>query len=105
LECDIQALVSLKATANWDGVKERRIQKVRNGMLDVSKHAHWVRLRLLVSNKLAWTDTLAALKATTPEDVQVACQSILSNSHLEALVEGNLSAAAAAAMCRCDSLV
>lgn len=97
--------MNLKATANWDGVKEHRIQKVRSGLLDVSKHAHWVRLRLLVSNKHAWKDTLAALEATTREDIQVACQKILSESHLEALVEGNLSVNAAAAMCKCAKLI
>ena len=97
----MQALTSLQATANWDGIKEHRVQSVRNGMLDVAKHAHWLRLRLLMTGNHDWHDTLAALEACTPERVKAARAALLQECHLEALVEGNVSPRAAVAMVRC----
>ena len=77
------------------------MRRVKNGLLDVSQHAHWLRLRLLLSGNHAWQDTLDGLAAATAGDVAAQRARILDGCHLEALVEGNLSAERAAEMCRC----
>ena len=97
----MQALATLEATANWPGLREQRVRRVKNGLLDVSQHAHWLRLRLLLSGNHAWQDTLDGLATATADDVAAQRARILDGCHLEALVEGNLSADRAAEMCRC----
>lgn len=99
----MQAFVTLRATANWPGLREQRERRVKNGLLDVSQHAHWLRLRLLLSGNHAWQDTIDGLAAATADDVASHRARVLDGCHLEALVEGNVSAERATSMCRHDA--
>ena len=97
----LQALTTLQATASWAGVKERRIQRVRNGLLDVSKHAHWLRLRLLMANNHSSEAVLNALQAVDAGAVAAQRVRLLECCHVEVLVEGNIARERSDDMCRC----
>jgi secreted Zn-dependent insulinase-like peptidase len=92
--------VTLHATANWAGLKDQRIRSLRNGLLDVNKHSHWLRLRLLMSGNHPWEDTIAGLEATEAAAIAEHRQRIIECCHIEALVEGNIGADRAIDMCR-----
>ena len=96
-----QALAALEATRSWEGVKAQRVRRVRNGLFDVSKHAHWLRLRLLMPGNYPWQETLDALQDVSAAEVAAHRAALLRRCHVEALVEGNVGADRAAAMCRC----
>jgi hypothetical protein len=101
----LQAFAELQASANWSGLKEERICRVKNGLLDVNKHSHWLRLRLLMTANHSWTESITGLETATTADVEASRRKILECCHLEALIEGNISAECSKAMCKCVDAV
>ena len=72
-------------------------------MLEVEKHCHSLRLQLLLEPHHPHDAVLHALEAVGPEDMRAFRQELLQTCHVEALVEGNMSAEAARSMMGCDA--
>lgn len=95
--------MSLEASGTWEAIKEHRLNRQRNAMLEVEKHCHSLRLQLLLEPHHSHEAVLQALEAVGPEDIRAFRQQLLHTCHVEALVEGNLSAEAATGMMGCAS--
>ena len=84
----------------WTALKEHRCQKHKNAMLEVNNHVNRLRLQMLLVPSSSRADVQQALEALKPEDVQQFHIDLISNCHLEALIEGNISQAEAVATVR-----
>lgn len=97
----VQALASVEASGTWEAIKEHRLNRHRNAMLEVEKHCHSLRLQLLLEPHHSHEAILHALEAVGPEDIRAFRQELLQTCHVEALVEGNMSADTARGMMGC----
>lgn len=96
----MQALVTLKASQTWEAIKEHRLNRHRNAMLEVDKHCHSLRLQLLLEPHASHDAVLHALEAVGRDDIESFREDLLRTCHIEALVEGNVAADTALTLMR-----
>jgi secreted Zn-dependent insulinase-like peptidase len=82
-------------------VKEARVQKYKNAMLEVEKHVNQVRLGALMTPFFARVDVLASLQASARAVVEDFRSTLLQHCHLEVLAEGNLTVDEAVTLSEC----
>eukprot|EP00892_Ulva_mutabilis_P011819 jgi/Ulvmu1/9009/UM005_0100.1 len=87
-----KALVEVKAAQTWEAIKENRLNRQKNAMLEVEKHCHRLRLQLLLEPHPSHEAVSEALEAVAPSDIESLRGELLQYCHIEALVEGNMSA-------------
>ena len=85
--------------ASFARVRETLAREYRNAHVSPDRHAAWLRLAAL---KKAWPPAavLAALEAMAPASLRAAAPAALANCCVEALVQGNVSAAGAVSLAR-----
>jgi secreted Zn-dependent insulinase-like peptidase len=73
-------------------------------MMDVEKHVNRKRLELLLQPGYSHDEMQQQLEALSVQDVQSFRAQLLSQCHIEALMEGNITEEQAVTIMRCDAL-
>lgn len=92
--------MKVKASQTWEAIKEHRLNRQNNAMLEVGKHCHRLRLQLLLEPHPSHEAVSEALEAVGPGDIESFRDDLLKTCHVEALMEGNITVDAAQALMR-----